>query len=430
MKVWAVVLAAGRGSRLSELPCSKQFLPLAGRPLYWHSVSSLAKVARLGGLVLVFPPDQMTKCEQTLAELAPEISGLPILQVSGGPRRQDSVYNGLKALPPACTHVLIHDGARPFVTPFLANRICDELEKGLTAVIPAVEVTDTVKEVEAGRVLATPERNRLKAVQTPQGFALPQLLSAYAEVGPRGLEVTDDARLMELCGHTVHVVPGEVENIKITTRADLRGLEQKFNLPNSCLQADVSGAEISGSGLFAGACQQIGSNAPSSIQKRALPCTGYGYDVHKYGEGRPMKLGGVPISGAPEVIAHSDGDVLLHALTDALLGCLAEGDIGQLFPDSDARFDNIDSGILLSEVLDLALKAGLEITHVDLTVIAQIPRLSPWRDNIRKNVASLMRLPKEWVNVKATTEEGLGFTGEKKGIKAVAVVSAIKFCEI
>ena len=157
---------------------------------------------------------------------------------------------------------------------------------------------------------------------------------------------------------------------------------------------------------------------------------GHGYDVHCFAEGDFITLGGVRISHKFGLLAHSDGDVLLHALTDALLGCLAEGDIGQLFPDSDARFDNIDSGILLSEVLDLALKAGLEITHVDLTVIAQIPRLSPWRDNIRKNVASLMRLPKEWVNVKATTEEGLGFTGEKKGIKAVAVVSAIIFCEI
>lgn len=420
MEIWAIVLAAGKGSRLSELPCNKQFLPLAGKPLYWHSVRSLANVARLGGLVLVFPPDQMTECVQTLAGLVPEVLGLPILQATGGERRQDSVHNGLKVLPSTCTHVLIHDGARPFVTPFLANRICDELEKGLSAVIPAIEVTDTIKEVEADRVRATPERSRLKAVQTPQGFALPQLLGAYAEMGRYGLEATDDARLMELCGHDVYVVPGEVENIKITTRADLSNLEQKFNLAESFLQT----------GTFLGACQQIGRDSfSSSVQKRALPCTGYGYDVHKYGEGRPMKLGGVPISGAPEVIAHSDGDVLLHALTDALLGCLGEGDIGQLFPDSDAKFENIDSGILLSEVLDLTLKAGLEITHVDLTVIAQIPRLSPWRENIRKNVASLMRIPKEWVNVKATTEEGLGFTGEKKGIKAVAVVSAIKFCD-
>lgn len=155
------------------------------------------------------------------------------------------------------------------------------------------------------------------------------------------------------------------------------------------------------------------------------PCAGMGYDVHRYGPGRPLKLGGVLIPGGPEVVAHSDGDVLLHALMDALLGCAALGDIGQHFPDSQARYEGISSAVLLDQVLEMLRGAGLELSHVDLTIVAQTPRLSPFREEIRKNVARLLGLDTARVNLKATTEEGLGFTGRSEGIKAYAVVSAL-----
>ena len=155
------------------------------------------------------------------------------------------------------------------------------------------------------------------------------------------------------------------------------------------------------------------------------PCTGMGYDVHRYGPGRPLKLGGVPIPDGPEVVAHSDGDVLLHALMDALLGCAGLGDIGRHFPDNQARFEGISSAVLLDQVLEMLYGAGVTLCHADLTIVAQAPRLSPFREEIRKNVARLLGLDKAHVNLKATTEEGLGFTGRAEGIKAYAVVSAL-----
>jgi 2-C-methyl-D-erythritol 4-phosphate cytidylyltransferase/2-C-methyl-D-erythritol 2,4-cyclodiphosphate synthase len=194
--------------------------------------------------------------------------------------------------------------------------------------------------------------------------------------------------MIERAGYDVRIVPGETANLKITTPEDLRVLATPAPLP--------------------------------------IPCTGFGYDVHAYGGNRPMVLGGMPIAGAPFVKAHSDGDVLLHALCDAILGCLGLGDIGEHFPDSDDRFENISSGILLSEIMDKARSQKLTITHVDLTVIAQTPRLAPHKAAIRGNVARLLELSDHQVNVKATTEEHMGFTGRKEGIKAVAVVTATR----
>jgi len=193
--------------------------------------------------------------------------------------------------------------------------------------------------------------------------------------------------LMEQMGVPVTVIPGEETNAKITTMNDLRLLQ------------------------------------PAAT---ALPCVGHGVDVHKYGPGRPMKLGGAPITNGPEVVAHSDGDVLLHALTDALLGLVAGGDIGQRFPDSDPRFDNMASGVFVAEVLQDVRQAGVTITHVDMTIIAQTPRIGPWRAQIRNSVAELLGLDADQVNCKATTEEGLGYTGEKKGIRAEVVVVGLK----
>lgn len=376
---WAVLLAAGVGARFGG-PMPKQYLPYQGAPLYWQSVHGLC-AAGMAGLVLVTPAQDVAAEQARLEELMTrEGNPLPCRVVAGGALRQDSVLAGLAALPCECTHALIHDAARPFFTPALARRVADALRDGAVGVIPAIALTDTVKQVEHGRVVHTPAREHLRAVQTPQGFALHALRTAHEHARTHGITATDDAALLEACGLPVDVVAGEERNRKITTPEDAAMLH--------------------------------------------TPRTGFGYDVHRFGQGRPLKLGGVLMAGDTQVIAHSDGDVLLHALMDALLGCACAGDIGQLFPDTDAAYDGADSAVLLAEVLRLVAAAGLRVAHVDCTIIAQQPKIAPQREGIRVSIARLLGLDTAQVNIKATTEEGLGFTGARQGIKAVALVTA------
>ena len=397
---WVLLLAAGRGSRMAAATggTSKQFLVWKDAPLYWHSARTFSRSGVVAGIVFVFPPDALTRCEDEVRALdARHPLGLPWKAAGGGAERDDSVRNGLAALPQTVRHVLIHDAARPFMSVRLVHAVCTSLAHGAVAVVPALPVTDTIKMVEGDQVLSTLPRHRLVAVQTPQGFARAELEAAHAArvaewARGQGQPVTDDAMLMETAGHRVQVVAGEKTNCKITTVEDMALL-----------------------------------SPPSSL----LPRTGMGYDVHRYTpdaeapKARPMKLGGVVIDKAPAVLAHSDGDVLLHALCDALLGCACLGDIGEHFPDADARFDNISSAILLDQVLTRVKRAGLRLCHADMTLVAQKPRLATYKDAIRSNVARLLQLPPEAVNIKATTEERLGFTGREEGIKAYAVVSAL-----
>ena len=329
---WALLLAAGQGSRLAAATGgeAKQFLRRNGAPLWWRAARALTASPRVRGLVVVFPPERLDAATAELADLDRD-------------------------------HVLG---------------------------VPGLPVTDTIKEVDAGnRVRRTPARADLRAAQTPQAFRTAALAEAHRRAEAEGWEVTDDASLMERCGHPVAVVEGDPANRKITLPEDLALLADR--------------------------------DAPR-------PCSGWGYDVHRYGGSRPLVLGGVPIPGEWTVSAHSDGDVLLHALMDAVLGCLAAGDIGRRFPDDDPRWDGASSSLMLDMVMDMAAEAGLEICHVDLTVIAQKPRLAPHVDLIRRNVARLMSLREDQVNLKATTEEGLGFTGECLGLKAVALVSGLR----
>jgi 2-C-methyl-D-erythritol 4-phosphate cytidylyltransferase/2-C-methyl-D-erythritol 2,4-cyclodiphosphate synthase len=371
----------------------KQFLEYRGTPLFWHSVATFSRLPAIKGLVLVFPHDDTA----TGLALAKDLfdrrdPGLPWKAVAGGARRQDSVRHALSALPAHCARVLIHDAARPFVSPALVRRVLDALDAGAPAAVPGVPVSDTIKEVDGDKVVATPDRTRLSAVQTPQGFDAALLAAAHETALAQGWEVTDDAMLMEQSGHEVVVTQGEPGNVKITNAADLNLLESRAMM--------------------------------------RINVTGLGYDVHAFHTpghsqpARPMILGGVPVPGAPEVAAHSDGDVLLHAVIDALLGCACGGDIGALFPDSDPDLDNASSGAMLARVMDACRRRGVTPLHADLTLVAQVPRLAPHVARIKKNVAGLLALPEAMVNVKATTEEGLGFTGEKLGLKAMAAVTA------
>ena len=391
---WLMVLAAGHGTRLKgQTRGPKQFLAYRGAPLFWHSAATFAKYLRSrhgknlggGGCVLVFPEDHLEEGRRlALAMQEQETSALPLVFAVGGPRRQDSVKNGLAVLPENVTRVLVHDSARPFFGVELVERVVKALEAGHKAVIPALCVKDTIKVVNRdGMVAQTLERARLRAVQTPQGFDAGCLKRAHERFNTPDHDVTDDASLVEMAGYRVATVPGEERNVKITTPEDL------------------------------------------ALLKDNTPRTGFGYDVHRYGGNRPLRLGGIEIGGDFSVSAHSDGDVLLHALMDALLGLAGKGDIGELFPDTDMAFDGADSRTLLQRVLELVREENVTLTHADLTIIAQKPKIGPHKEAIRQSVAALLELPPACVNVKATTEEGLGFTGELLGIKACAVVTGL-----
>ena len=380
--LWAIVLAAGASTRLARTGVStpKQFLPWKGLPLCCHSLRAFAAIPQIKGLVLALPP-------AFAPELPPDPApGLPLIRVCGGSTRQESVRNALATLPPSCGRVLVHDAARPFVTGACIARVIAALESGSVAVVPAVPVTDTIRMTGPDHVSTTLDRQTLLAVQTPQGFDLAVLRRAHAAAPPEG-SATDDASLVERLGLSVTCVQGEPSNMKITTADHLALLDPVGN-------------------VFA-------------------PRTGFGYDVHRFGPGRPLVLGGVPIPGGLTVVAHSDGDVLLHALCDALLGAAGLGDIGRHFPDTDPRFENISSGVLLSETAAMLAAREARISHLDLTVITQTPRIAPHAAAIQGNIAAILGLDSSRVNVKATTEEGLGFTGRKEGIKAVAVATLL-----
>ncbi|GHV52495.1 bifunctional enzyme IspD/IspF [Deltaproteobacteria bacterium] len=392
MHCWVIIAAAGKSLRLAlaGLERPKQFLTFDGVPLYWHSARAFSHVSNVRGLVLVFPPALLDEAAREVKSLIDqERFSLPCLITAGGEERQDSVRNALAVLPKECDAVLVHDAARPFMSATLAAAVLSALQNGHEAVIPGLAMVDTVKEVDGNDcVTATRDRKFLRAVQTPQGFSRAELEEAHKVAHCKKKRVTDDAALMEYMNIPVFVVPGEAANRKITTPEDLALL-----------------------------------SSSASAAPAMPPRTGFGYDVHAYGGNRPLILGGVPIPTDLAVFAHSDGDVLLHALMDAILGCLGRGDIGALFPDSDPALAGIAGGVLLNEVLHLAQEDGFVISHADLTLVAQVPKIAPYRENIAANVAKLLALPKECVNVKATTEEHLGFTGEKKGIKAYAIVN-------
>ena len=324
--IWGMILAAGSGTRLAEATDGerKQYLEYKGAPIFWHSARTFSRVAKMRGIVFVFPPDDVVAMEKKVRQyFKSEDLGIKWIVTAGGERRQDSVFNGLKQLSSKCDGILVHDSARPFVSARIITDLIDSLNNGARGVIPAIEVTDTVKRVDGDIVAETLTRSELRAVQTPQAFETKLLIQAHEQALEEGWEVTDDASMVERLAE-VTVIPGEAANIKVTTPEDLQRLDQA---------------------------------------KTTVPCVGWGYDVHRFGgeNDRPFVLGGVPIAGGPTLIAHSDGDVLLHALTDAVLGTFGGGDIGTHFPDTDKKFSGADSSVLLKEVLTMAFNAGVRI---------------------------------------------------------------------
>lgn len=388
-KVAVVIAAAGRGRRVGA-PVNKLLLPLAGRPVLAHTLAACEAAPSVDEVVLVAAREDLDACRRLLAaERFPKVTAL----VSGGPERQDSVACGLAVLGDDVDIVVVHDGARPLVPPELIEAAVREARRG-GAVVAALPVKETVKLVEpGGAVRETPDRRACFAAQTPQAFRADVLRQAYAWARAAGFSGTDEASLVEKSGGRVQVIPGHEENIKLTT-------------PDDFLLAEVVLARRGGTG-----------------DREAAVRVGFGYDVHALVEGRRLVLGGEEIPFEKGLAGHSDADVLTHALMDALLGAAGMGDIGRLFPDTDDRYRGASSLTLLEQVVGLLGRAGWRPGNVDVTVVAQRPRLAGHVPAMSQRLAAVLGVSPARVSVKATTTEGLGFTGRGEGIAAYAVAT-------
>jgi 2-C-methyl-D-erythritol 4-phosphate cytidylyltransferase/2-C-methyl-D-erythritol 2,4-cyclodiphosphate synthase len=378
-RVAAVVVAAGRGLRAGgNIP--KQYRKVLGEPVIRPSLAALAGHGAISAVQPVIHPED--------ADLFREASdGLDLLPaVPGGASRQASVRAGLEALEAhGPEFVLVHDAARPFVSAALIARAISAA-RASGAAIPVTAVTDTVKVVDpAGRVTGTLERAPLRLVQTPQGFRFAALLAAHRRANAAGRDdFTDDAALAEWAGLTVSTFEGEAANVKLTTSDDFARAEA------------------------------LKLAALSDVR------TGFGFDVHQFGDGDHVTLGGVRISHGRGLSGHSDADVVLHALVDAILGALADGDIGVHFPPTDPQWRGASSDRFLAFAVERVRARGGRIAHLDVTIVCEAPRIGPHRDAIRTRVAEIAGLPVERVGVKATTSEKMGFTGRGEGMAAFA----------
>ena len=379
-RVAAIVVAAGRGIRAGgNLP--KQYREIAGEPVLRRSLLLFAEAPRIEAVQPVIHPEDEGLFSR-VAERIPVLS--PVL---GGATRQASVHAGLEAL---VSHrpeiVLVHDAARPFASPALVARAIDAVADG-DAAVPGVPVSDTVKTIDGtGTVVNTLDRARLRIIQTPQAFRFAPLLEAHRRAAAEGLDgFTDDAALAEWAGLKVSVFEGEPGNVKLTRPEDFARAETGTAL------MDLR--------------------------------TGTGFDVHAFGEGDHVMLGGVKIPHQRGVIGHSDADVALHALTDAVLGALADGDIGVHFPPSDPQWRNASSDRFLQFAVERVRERGGRINHLDVTIISEAPRIGPHRDAIRARIAEIAGLTIDRVGLKATTSEKLGFTGRGEGIAAFATAT-------
>ncbi len=377
--VAAIVVAAGRGLRAGgDLP--KQYRHILGEPVIRPSLATFAAHSGVSAVQPVIHPDDAALYQDAVA-------GLDLMPpVQGGATRQASVRAGLEALagrPPEV--VLVHDAARPFASPALIARAIAAARKS-GAAIPVIAVADTVKSVDAsGTVTGTIDRTQLRMVQTPQAFGYPALLEAHRRALAAGRDdFTDDAALAEWAGLTVATFEGEAGNVKLTTNEDFMRAEAT----KLAALGDVR--------------------------------TGFGFDVHQFGDGDHVMLAGVRISHQRGLSGHSDADVVLHALVDAILGALSDGDIGVHFPPNDPQWRGASSDRFFTFAVERVRARGGRIAHLDITVVCEAPRIGPHREAMRARIAKLAGLPIARVAIKATTSEKMGFTGRGEGMAAFA----------
>jgi 2-C-methyl-D-erythritol 4-phosphate cytidylyltransferase/2-C-methyl-D-erythritol 2,4-cyclodiphosphate synthase len=385
-----LVVAAGRGTRIGAA-VPKQYLHLAGQSLLTHTMRALLDADPAARLLVVIHPDDADLFAASVAAIDRVDAPRVLAPVPGGATRQASVRAGLAALaglPDRPQVVLIHDGARPFPSPGLIARAeAAAIRDG--AAVPGLAVTDTIKEIdETGRIVATPRRAALRAVQTPQAFRFDLIYDAHVAADAAGArDLTDDAAIAEWAGHPVHIFEGDPGNMKVTSPEDVIAAEAR--LIRDCPDVRM----------------------------------GQGYDVHAFGPGDHVWLGGLKVPHTRGLVGHSDADVLSHAITDALYGALGDGDIGSHFPPSDPQWKGADSSIFLAAAAAAVRARGGMIAHIDATVVCETPKVGPHRDAIRARIAEVVDLPLDRVAVKATTSERLGFTGREEGIATLAIAT-------
>ena len=377
-----IVLVAGAGRRMGYSD-NKVCMPLGQYTVLQWNIQHMKQWDGLQEVIVVVA-DQ----EQSFIEEQVEAMQVPwtVKYAVGGVERQDSVASGLSQVSDAADIILVHDGARPLATKDLARRVI-EGAKEYGAVVPAIPVVDTIKRVDAdGVVKETLVRSELYAMQTPQGFQRSVLLEAHAYANEHGYQGTDDVSLVEFQGRPVRIVEGDRKNIKLTVPEDV-AMAKKY----------------------------LGVEQMMRI--------GYGYDIHRFTEGRPCILGGVSIDSPIGPDGHSDADVLIHALMDAMLGAAGMRDIGYYFPPEDDAFKGISSRLLLEKVVQLLKDSNFGIYNADIMVIAEAPKLKPHIEQMKENLSADLGIPLSRISIKATTNEGLGALGRTEGIAAQAVVS-------
>ena len=377
-----IVLAAGAGRRMGYSD-NKVCMPLGHYTVLQWNLLHMKQWEGLEEVIVVVADGERSYIEEQV-----EAMQLPwtVKYAMGGVERQDSVASGLSQVSDVADIVLVHDGARPLATKELASRVI-EGAKEYGAVVPAIPVVDTIKRVDsAGVVKETLVRSELYAMQTPQGFQRSVLLEAHAYAKEHSYQGTDDVSLVEFQGRPVHIVEGDRKNIKLTVPEDV-AMAKKY----------------------------LGVEQMMRI--------GYGYDIHRFTEGRPCILGGVSIDSPIGPDGHSDADVLIHALMDAMLGAAGMRDIGYYFPPEDDAFKGISSRLLLEKVVQLLKDSNFGIYNADIMVIAEAPKLKPHIEQMKKNLSADLGIPLSRISIKATTNEGLGALGRTEGIAAQAVVS-------
>jgi 2-C-methyl-D-erythritol 4-phosphate cytidylyltransferase/2-C-methyl-D-erythritol 2,4-cyclodiphosphate synthase len=394
MRIGIVIVAAGRGERAgSPGDGPKQYRPIGGRPVISHTLETFLRWPSSGPIVVVIHPED----EELFADAVRGLDGAAAVTTTfGGDTRQRSVYEGLWALSRTeATHVMIHDAARPFVDHALLDRIAAGFRDGLEGILPALPVTDTLKRGGAnGLVHETVPRAGLYAAQTPQSFLLSAIRVAHEEAAAlRRYDFTDDASIAEWAGLAVHLVEGSVDNIKLTVQRDIAMADEKISRRGASQLPDVR--------------------------------TGNGYDVHQLVPGDGVTLCGVFIPHDQKLSGHSDADVALHALTDALLATCGAGDIGDHFPPSDMQWKGAPSRIFLEHAAKIVREKGGTIMNADVSLIAEAPKVGPHRDKMRENLSAMLGISLARCSVKATTNEKIGFVGRREGIAAIATATVV-----
>ncbi len=386
MKTFAVILASGEGRRFSK-DHKKQFQKIGTLPIWVKATLPFQESEVVDRILVVVPRENVDAIKS-------EISTYSLTKVvnviSGGQRRQDSVYEALQWLrnyeDMVTQYLFIHDGVRPFLTKDLIEKLWEEKEFG--AVIPALPMMETIKSIEDGFVTKTLDRSTLQRIQTPQLFQFEILWKGYQWLVKNPREITDDATLLECIGQRVKVVEGELRNIKITTSKDLEILKESISV-------------------------------------------GQGVDIHAFGEGSMTQgtkiiLGGIEIPHEKYLRGHSDADVLTHSICDALLGAAGFSDIGTYFPDNDPQYRGISSLILLERVVEMLRSKGYSVHHMDATVMAEIPKLLPYIPEMKIRLSRILGITVDQIAIKATTSERLGFIGREEGIASITLATVNK----